>query len=120
MARRTKARNQENMFPQKRIPAIERWIIKADEKRTMVATLKDELKNAEFKLKEAIHANEADVAREATDDGGTVLKYERGTYKAEAKRGKETVNYTRGGEAKSETDVPEESDRDEAEDEGGE
>lgn len=90
-----------DLFPQKRIQKIEVWIDKADDLRAQITEAKEKLKNAEFKLKEALHEHAAGIQQERTEDGGTRLLYERGTYKAEAKHGKETVNYTRSGEAKS-------------------
>jgi hypothetical protein len=104
----------ENLFPQKRIQKIEVWIDKADDLRAQIGEAKEKLENAEFKLREALHEHANGVQQEQTDDGARVLRYERGTYKAEAKHGKETVNYTRSGEAK--TTLPAES---ESGDEGG-
>ena len=96
-----KARNQEEMFPQKRVAAVERAVDKCDNIRSQITEHKAQLKNAEFKLKETLHANAADLINEQTEDGGRVIKYERGIYKATAKHGKESVTYTRAGEAKS-------------------
>jgi predicted nucleic acid-binding Zn-ribbon protein len=91
----------ENLFPQKRIQKIETWIDRADALRAQITEAKEKLKNAEFKLREALHEHAAGVQQEQTEDGGRVLRYERGTYAAEAKHGRETVNYTRAGEAKT-------------------
>lgn len=111
MAKSRSARNQDDLFPQKRVAQIETWINKAEAIRDRLNTEKEALHNAEFKLNEALHANVADIVREKTEDGGEVLKYERGGYKASAKHGKQTLTYTRNADAKKAGDgaAPEES-----------
>lgn len=105
-----KKANQEEMFPQPRIAGIENWIDKTDDIRATIGGLKEDLKNAEYKLREALHRNKEKCQVETSEETGTEIRYERGTYKASAKFGKETVTYTRAGEAKSKepaADVPE-------------
>jgi hypothetical protein len=97
---KSRARNQQDMFPQKRIAQIETWINKAEAIRERLNTEKEALKNAEFKLNEALHANKTDIIVENTEDEGIVLKYERGGYKASAKHAKQTLTYTRNADAK--------------------
>lgn len=89
-------------FDQKKIAAVERWIDKCDEKREMIGGLQTELANHEFKLAEAIRANEADVAHEEHPKKGPQLVYRRGDYTASCGRGKEKVNYKRKDGAKGE------------------
>lgn len=103
---------QDDMFPQKKIATVEKWADKVQEKRELIAGLKDEKRNAEFKLVEAIHANEASLDQQKSEDGDTLLIYKRGDYTVIAKRGKEKVNVKIGAESK-----PEPTDEEEAEEE---
>lgn len=84
---------QEDMFPQKKINAIEKWADKFDEKRALIAGLTGERDNAELKLREAMHSNEdaLDVQSDPAT-GEKILVYKRGDYKVVVKQGKEVVN----------------------------
>lgn len=86
----------------KRIPAIERAASKADEKRTIINGLNDELTNLVAKLSEVMHANEEQLDHEENEKGEKVIVYKRGDYKVVVKH-KESVNYkvkkaSQGGE----------------------
>lgn len=83
---------QEEMFKQGRIPAVETWADKFDDIRAQIGGLADDLKNAEFKLAEVMHQNEAKVDRQAGPQGGVWLVYERNGYSVKIKQGKERVN----------------------------
>lgn len=76
----------------KRIPAIERAAGKADEKRSVINGLNDELSNLVAKLSEVMHANEEQLDHEENDKGEKVIIYKRGDYKVVVKY-KESVNY---------------------------
>lgn len=99
---------QVEMFEQKKINTIEKWADKVQEKRELIAGLKDEKKNAEFKLAEAIHANEAAVDHQQAENGDNLLIYKRGDYTIVLKRGDEKVNVKIGADSKPEpVDEPE-------------
>jgi len=76
----------------KRIHAIERAAAKADEKRTIINGLNDELSNLVAKLSEVMHANEDQLDQEENEKGEKVIVYKRGDYKVVVKY-KESVNY---------------------------
>jgi hypothetical protein len=78
-------------FDQKRIPAIERIASKFDEKRALVGGLKGEMDNHEFKLREAMHANEKELDKQQGADGETLLVYKRGDFNVVVKT-KESLN----------------------------
>lgn len=85
----------------KRIPAIERAASKADEKRSVIGGLNDELKNLVAKLSEVMHANEDQLDKEETENGEKVIVYQRGDYRVVVKY-KESVNYKIKKESKGE------------------
>lgn len=93
-------------FEQKKIAAIERWADKFDEKRTLIDGLSGEMENAEYKLTEAIHSNEANLDHQQGPKGDKWLVYKRGDYKVIIKEGKEKVNVKIG--SKSKGTVPDE------------
>ena len=78
-------------FEQKRIPAVERAIMKADEKRAIIEGLKEELKNLESKVRETLHAN-VDALDHQETEGGTRIVYKRAGFEAELK-GHERLSY---------------------------
>lgn len=78
-------------FEQKRIAAIERVASKFDEKRALIGGLNDEKDNLEFKLRETMHANEAELDRQEGADGETLLVYKRGDFNVVVKT-KESLN----------------------------
>lgn len=79
-------------FEQKRIPAIERAIIKADEKRATLEVVKEELKTLEHKVREVLHDNADQLDRQETADGNSRIVYKRAGYEAEV-RGHERLSY---------------------------
>lgn len=79
-------------FEQKRIPAIERAIMKADEKRAVIEGLKEELKNLEHKVREALHDNAEALDQQETPEGLTRIVYKRAGFEAEVK-GHERLSY---------------------------
>lgn len=87
-------------FDQKRVGRVETWIDKCDSTREGIREMKKTLKTQEYKLGEAMHASEADVDHQESEDGDKLLVYKRGDYKAVVKRGREVVNYKRGKESK--------------------
>jgi hypothetical protein len=91
-------------FEQKRIPAIERWASKYDDKRETINGLEGELANIELKLRETVHANEADVDQQQSEDGDQLFVYKRPGFNVVVKRGKEKVNVKLGDKQKG--DVP--------------
>lgn len=90
----------EELFPQKRVPAIESAILACDKKKAEIAKvmemldggvdengkefpgLKAELKDLEAGLRKALHANEDKIDRQETPDQLPVLIYKRGDYEA--------------------------------------
>lgn len=86
---------------QKRIPAIERAINKADEMRNMIAGLKDQLKTLEFKLSEVMRANAGELFKEESVKGERVLVYKRGDFSASIKE-REAVLYKVADSSKGE------------------
>lgn len=100
---------QVEMFEQKKVNAIEKWADKVQEKRELMAGLKDEKANAELKLVEAIHANDAAIDHQESENGDKLLIYKRGDYTIVVKRGSEKVNVKIGADSKPEpVDEPEE------------
>lgn len=99
MARKAK---QVEMFEQKKIAAIERYVDKADERREQITALEGEKENFEFKIRELMHANEADLDKQESEDGDQLIIYKRGDYSVVIKRGKEKVNYKRKADAHGE------------------
>lgn len=89
-------------FEQKRVPAIERWAAKYDQTRESINGLTEELKNREFKLREAVHEHEAEVDHQESEDGDELLIYKRGDVNVVVKRGKEKVNVKIGEKLKGE------------------
>ncbi len=79
-------------FEQKRVQAIERAASKADEKRAIIGGLSGELENLEYKLSEAMHANEAELDRQQGPNGEELLVYKRGDFNIKIKK-TEKVNY---------------------------
>lgn len=108
MAKKSEPKNEE-LFPQKRIPAIESAIVAADKKRAeieeqqeIVAGLQEELKPLERDLKEALHKYDGQVDQQKTEGGDLRLIYEHGEYRAEVKSHErlsyDKVRTTDGGE----------------------
>lgn len=79
-------------FEQKRIPAIERAIMKADEKRAVIEGLKEELKNLEHKVREVLHENIEQLDHQENEEGGARIVYKRAGFEAELK-GHERLSY---------------------------
>ncbi len=79
-------------FEQDRIPAIERAANKADAKRSIIGGLNDELDTLEYKLSEAMHANEDKLDKQEDTKGIELLVYKRGDFNIVIKK-KESVNY---------------------------
>jgi len=95
-----KDKSQEDLFPQKRVPAIESAIIACDKKQAEIDKvmemldggvdedgkdfpgLRAELKEAESGLRKALHANEDKIDRQQTKDELPILIYQRGDYVA--------------------------------------
>jgi gas vesicle protein len=89
------ARQKQNAIPgfeQEKINEIETWADKFDDTRSTIDGLNEELKNAEFKLKEAMHANEAKLGKQVQPGKGKVLVYEKNGYKVKVKEKGEAVN----------------------------
>lgn len=87
-------------FEQVKIPAIERWAAKYDEKRSIIDGLETELANAEFKLAEEMHANADKLDHQQGKNGVQMLVYERNDFRVIIKGGKEKVNVKIGEKSK--------------------
>lgn len=87
-------------FEQKKIAAIEKWAAKFDSLREARQGVGDEMDNAEFKLREAMHAADSEVDHQESEDGDSLLVYKRGDYNVVVKRGKEKVNVKIGDNSK--------------------
>lgn len=77
----------EDLFPQKRIPAIESAQLAADEKRAeieaqqvIVDGLAEELKPLEAELREVMHKYEGQIDQQKSEKGELQLIYRRGDY----------------------------------------
>lgn len=98
MAKRNREQSGE-LFPQKRIPAIESAILACDKKQAEIDEvmelldgdggakigLKAELTELEKGLRKALHTYEESIDRQQTPDELPVLIYQRGDYRAEVK-----------------------------------
>lgn len=99
MAKKKANPDQDELYPQKRIPEIESAIIACDKKQAQIDEvmelldgdgdkqpgLKAELKDLEKGLRRALHANEEKIDRQQSADELPVLLYQRGDYRAEVK-----------------------------------
>jgi hypothetical protein len=84
---------QEDMFPQKRIPAIESAIMAADKKRaeieeqeSIIDGLKEELTPLEDGIRVALHSYEDQIDHQETPKGDRVLIYKKGDFEATVKQ----------------------------------
>lgn len=107
MAKKAKDPNtQEDMFPQKRIPAIESAILAADEKRAQIEEqqkivdgLAEELEPLEDGIREALHKYEDQIDHQETPKGDRVLIYKKGEFTATVKQ-HERLSYDKVRERK--------------------
>jgi hypothetical protein len=91
---------QDEMFRQKKVPLIEKWADAYDDARDRMNTAKGEMGDAELKLSEAMHANEAYVQMVPGKRGTVHLVYQRTGYTVKVKQGRETVNVKLTADAK--------------------
>jgi hypothetical protein len=89
-------------FEQEKVATIEKWAAKFDQHRETRNGITEEMDNAEFKLREAMHANESKVDHQKSEDGDELLVYKPGDYNVVVKRGKEKVNVKIGEKSKGE------------------
>lgn len=82
----------EELFPQKRIPAIESAQLAADEKRAQIEEqqaivdgLTEELKPLEAELREVMHKYEGQIDMQKSEKGELQLIYRRGEYEVVVK-----------------------------------